>query len=319
MTIPLFWVVQMFNAGRFFGCFNAYTVLANAPLSPIAFKTKKPYLKILESGYGSDLLTPQMLINKHKAIFFYSNDASYIPTYLETCYSSMPQTSIQSNRIPSLGMVVGNGYILSLLPEICADDILLLDRVPLVHYFIFAVRELILHAPLNGDFVQLKKMLINQISLIEQSINNTLGITKALMTIQDEMKTLGSKHFLANEVRYIQCREALQAKELVPIEIDISNIEQMNALSEAVELSQCVVSFVNLTNVAEYTGNDKLYSVIENLPLADDFEIITTQLVRDKNNRTCNVSRSLSEFKEALVFQEPSSQMDTVLNSLMWS
>lgn len=297
----------MLHIGRFFGAFSPPPP-AGVPKPDaqqkelIVYKTKKEHLKLLELGYCPESLTSQVhRIGKNRPVFFYSNDAIYISSYLGTCYPKT-YTPIDHTKstINSIGIIIGNGYVLSLLPDICADDILLIDTQPVVHYFILAVRELILQANIDDEFGLLKAKLIAQIRLLENTINHQATVIDAEVTVVDEMRMLGSKHFLANKTRFVQCREALKTKELLPIEIDISDIDLIKLLSETIELSECNVSFLNLTNVADYTGTHKLYSSIQQLPLADNLKIITTQLVSDINKRVCYVSTNLSEFHETL-------------------
>ncbi len=295
----------MFHIGRFFGISSPPAVVPKPYIQQeelILYKTKKEHLKLIELGYCPELLTSQIHeFGKSRPVFFYSNDARYISSYLRTCYpKTYAPTDHLKSMINSIGIIIGNGYVLSLLPDICSDDILLLDTQPVVHYFILMVRELILQANIDDEFGLLKKKLIAQIRLLENTINHQATVIDAQVTIIDEMRMLGSKHFLANKTRFVQCREALKTKELLPIEIDISDIDYIKLLSEAIELSECNVSFLNLTNVADYTGTHKLYSSIQQLPLADNLKIITTQLVSDTNKRKCCVSTNLAEFYEAL-------------------
>ncbi len=295
----------MFHIGRFFGISSPPAVVPKPYIQQeelILYETKKEHLKLLEIGYCSKLLTSQIpRFGKTKPVFFYSNDAGYISSYLRTCYpETAPPRDHSKSTINSIGIIIGNGYVLSLLPDICADDILLLDTQPVIHYFILIVRKLILRANIDDKFGLLKKKLIDEIRLLENTINQQETVMDAKVTIIDEMRMLGSKHFLANKTRFIQCREALKTKELLPIEIDISDIDLIKLLSETIKLSECNVSFLNLTNVADYIGKDNLYSSIQQLPLADNLKIITTQLLSDTKNKSCYVSNNVTEFNEAL-------------------
>lgn len=302
-------------------------------------KTDKIHLKLLECLHSYDSLSATAHdIGKNRPIFFYSNDAGYFPSYLNTCYSYAYTSTNNSACFPShfsditfkdfytgglttpnnlLGVVIGNGYILSVLPDIRANDILLLDKEPVVHYFIMSVRKLILEANLDDTFEIIKEALIAKIILIENSIKKQATVIDNQISILDEMKMLGEKHFLANKSRFIQCRAALQVKDILPIEIDVLDIELMAMLSETILLSKCEVSFLNLTNVADYDKEKNLYSCIAQLPLSENVVIVTTQLLSDKQKRKCYVSTNLPEFLESLKpVQEKESDYRLLINNI---
>ncbi|MBV8801847.1 MAG: hypothetical protein JO131_02565, partial [Gammaproteobacteria bacterium] len=268
--------------------------------SLIISKSKKIHLQQIQQRFTPPVLkiNSQNPFTLDVGIFLYSNDCEYIPTYFQDIHFAfekspvLEQKSFQlldslhsKSKKNNVGIVVGNGYILSLLPEIPADDIILLDNESLVHYFLLFIGNTILNANTDKDFSLLKEELIITIKKLEQIIylHNSVDekeIEKQVnKNLVNEMKYLGNRHFLSSKSRFLECKNALQKKELLPVKVDIFNKKDMKELGILLNKSACKVSFLNLTNVADYDEQQVLKLRLDNLPLSKNCKIITTSLL----------------------------------------
>jgi hypothetical protein len=293
--------------------------------SLIISENKKNHLQQIQECFT----LPMLKINSQNSnsfasdvgIFLYSNDCDYIPTYFQDIHLAfekilpIEQKSFkllenlhQKSKKNTIGIVIGNGYILSLLPEIPAEDILLLDNESLVHYFLLLIGNAILKTNSNRDFALLKEELIIFIKKLEQLIyQHNSSDEKEIQeqvgkNLDNEMKYLGDRHFLSSKSRFLVCKKALQQKELLPINVDIFNQKDMEELGKLLNKSACRVSFLNLTNVADYDTQHVLKSRLDNLPLSKNCKIITTSLLSYtvEPGRKVFLSQTPKEFSEAL-------------------
>jgi hypothetical protein len=113
-----------------------------------------------------------------------------------------------------------------------------------------------------------------------------------------EMEKLGDLHFLANKNRLDRCMDALLKKDLIPINIDIFSDKSMAELKMLLIQSHCEISFMNLTNIAEFDRKNVLYSIISKMPFAQNFNVFATSRFSDKT--CCYHLNNLSDVKNML-------------------
>jgi len=232
--------------------------------------------------------------------YFYSNDKRLVPGYFEATALTKSNkhkktelfTLLDGLRLTpkkdTVGIVIGNGYVLSLLSQIPADDILLLDTEPVVHYFLLKARDLILNADTSQDFQVLRIEMIVKFEILEYQILShnrnlrTKGMSmdeeKGVSNLRAEMQELGDKHFLSSKFQLEQCQKALQKKELLPVDINIFDDRQMERLASLLKQFSCQVSYINLSNVADYDEDLKLRTLLHKIPVSANSKIVLTAL-----------------------------------------
>lgn len=284
-------------------------------------ETKKNYLKSIQTNFSPNLLDYKDIsyFGREEDLFIYSNDAKYIYNYYQICYKNHQKLDAKKTKIAGnsefnlldslikkpekhkIGIIVGNGNILSLLPDIEAEDIILLDIEPAVLYFVLSIRNIILDANDNEDFFITKNKIIFEI--IE--LKNKIDPSRRDDGINDEIQLLGDKHFLSSKLRFDQCKKSLNTKELLPIKMDIFNRKYMSKFIQALKLAACKVSFMNLTNIGDYDESHSLTDILSDLPITKSCKIITTSLVgyesKNQGNR-CYVSTSLKQLEDNLQY-----------------
>lgn len=269
---------------------------------------EKTWLKSLRSDFPSPEFKTD---NSRREHYIYANDSSYVDNYIDqyiqACsthketseYKNTTQFSLLSylnnkKQYHSLGIIVGNGCILSLLPETPAEDFLLIDIDPMVHFFIMSIKKLILDTDPVVSFSETKKKLISEIALLVDSLD-------MVDFLELEMKDLGKYHFLYNQDRFNQCKKALQDKELIPMTINIFDLKKIKKLCEFIKENDLNVSFVNYTNLGDYDEQNILLKVTELLPFAEKFTVISTVLRKEHGHSAkCFVSNNINSINDAL-------------------
>lgn len=267
--------------------------------------TQKEHLKLIQTTFGSPRLSFDREVYKTKTRYIFSNDyviPGYVPTLLK-CFSE--ETILDTtyrlgdalrSRKPEfkVGIIVGNGSVLSLLPEIPAQDIILLDIDPAVHYFILYIKILMLACKDYKDFSAVREILIEKINTLAHILK-----PRDEPEFVTEMDKLGDLHFLANEERFRICIDALLKKDLIPInKVNIFLKDPMYHLIRLLNQSNCRISFMNLTNVAEYDKERILYSIISKMSFAQDFKVLLTSHFLD--GKGTYLAKNLSDLKTVL-------------------
>lgn len=279
--------------------------------------SKKSYLQTIQERFSWKMLEAKSNGNFKGKIYLYANDMNEIKDYkdrLEQILLDDENLEITNNffqkennffpkKINKIAMIAGNGYIISLLPNIPANDVILLDIEPVVHYFLLYVKNLILETNENS-FENIKAELITKIENFKYERNKEFVGSKNL---QIEMKCLGDKHFLASEYRFNQVKKALKEKDLLPININIFDAKQMSELSKLIKKENLAVSLLNLSNLPDYDSDHKLLKSLDKLPLSPDCNIIFTKLIgylfqREKYPNCCFILNDLKTFKQKLQY-----------------
>lgn len=283
-------------------------------------ESKKPHLRGVQIKFSLPRLanTSASDFSEDNTLFLYSNDCKYIPNYFTELFSGISAVTKSKSESFTLldslsgkrkkfdiGIIIGNGNILSLLPDLPINDIFLLDNDPRVHLFLLKVKELILDTNDTEAFDNIKQRLIKSISLLESEImpNSNYGASSDSITL--EIEHLGEKHYLHSKERFEQCKKALQAKEIIPINMDIFNHAQVTIFSESLKEFGCQILFMNLTNIADYDRRQILPSVIELLPLANNTFCISTALTGYSGRGkipTCFASTTKKELISSLLY-----------------
>lgn len=161
-----------------------------------------------------------------------------------------------------VGIVVGNGAILSSLPEIPADVVIMSDYNPFIHQWTQYTEKALTESGSIEEYM--KKVYDQQNPLYSESYKEGL---------EREMADLGERHFLSSEDRFQKCKEALERKKLVMGALDLRSVEALRSLAEALTQDNSEITFANLTNVWEHAGNS-MEQAIRNLPFHPEARIL---------------------------------------------
>ena len=275
-------------------------------------ETQKPYLRQIQKKFSPTSLGDYCKSDfaKNEGIFLYPNDWRYCVGWhcaAKPLKHNIPQKSNSSNKTNKVAIIIGNGNVFSWLEALNAQDVLLIDCEPVVHNFLLRVRSLILEADLSGDFSQTKKALLEKILDIESKIygkNCAYKFGPGLNYGAGLYIWLRDTHFLANKQLLEACQRSLKEKELLPISVNAFDVKALKELSEALKQANCVVSYMNLTNLADYDTQKTLFDAVSQLPFLDPVQIISTSRIRTYDNRHISFdffpSKSLNELKAAI-------------------
>lgn len=159
----------------------------------------------------------------------------------------------------ALGIIVGNGYLTSALPELPIDAAVMLDAFPGVHSWHRHTKILQDQQPTPEAFLKVID------HTLPPDLDSTWRVTIASsdgQAIQPshmlaaEARSVGKYHFLANQERYEQCRTANKAKPVIYVAADLTDEAAMNHIGATLRNANAEVTFLNMTNVAEYTLRD---------------------------------------------------------------
>lgn len=260
-------------------------------------ESNKPYLREIQKKFSCPLLTARSngsLFSMEEGLFLYANDSTYIDDYLVKLFAGMERiakptqefklfNSLSGRKdLVNIGIVIGNSHILSLLPDFPIEVFLLLDIDPRVHLFILKIKELILKTDDNVSFETMRSNLIEAIKLLQNEIeflSRSISEDSVSNLLKSERTKLGDKHFLSSPERFAQCKKALQIKELLPIKVDMFDIKLVEELGNLLKKSGCQITFMNLTNIADYDRNYSLLKNLEYLPFTPTTVFIATSLV----------------------------------------
>jgi hypothetical protein len=193
-----------------------------------------------------------------------------------------------------VSLIVGNGYVMSLIDAINANTIIICDYDHRVHDFIDYCKKIVIE---NSEKVKEGSKNFNDIK--QQIINDMLDCAADLSFEPDpdypdikfhnrhyyeckfkkEMELLRGRHFLDSESRFIECAKLLQEKYIYHIHIDLFNIDELGYLTKLLWDLHALVPYLNLTNLPDYDVKRVLKThLLNKLPFAEPFHAVATSL-----------------------------------------
>ncbi|GIW60183.1 MAG: hypothetical protein KatS3mg087_1249 [Patescibacteria group bacterium] len=174
---------------------------------------------------------------------------------------------VSSNR-RRVGMIVGNGAILSSLPDIPAETLIVTDYNPFIHEWTEYTQKMLSEASSPEDYRI--RVYSDQNPLYTELTKLSL---KPEQGLEEEMKDLGAKHFLTSPQRFSQCKLALLDKKIISMTVNLTDAESLSRLRVTLEGENAEITFANFTNVWEHAG-DSLATAIPNLPINENAIIL---------------------------------------------
>jgi hypothetical protein len=197
----------------------------------------------------------------------FPNDVDFAST-IEAATTHTP--SPREKDALAIGVVVGNGHTMSMLPEAGVDAMLMLDEDGgLLRWQQYLGSLLIGQEARAGFRAELRSEAAwpRHIAMIIQLGRNSTAFHSPEQRLLVERDSLGSTHFLASEERYRMCREALLETPIAYAQANLLDIATMARIGSAVQ-TMGEITFFNATNVADYaTASSRLADYRKTLSL----------------------------------------------------
>ena len=191
-----------------------------------------------------------------------------------------------TRKAHAVGVVIGNGYINSILPELPVDGVVMLDNFAAVHSYQRMSGGALLRSetpdeyrwrtdhgrtPFTEEIMQREKrdklVRINRFHYEQTPYGYPVD-----RWLQDEADVLGDRHFLSSQERYKACRKAYRRAPVAYSNTDVFDVAAMQEVGDAIRETGGEVAFINMTNVHEYGRGrtEALGAAIGALPLHDE-------------------------------------------------
>lgn len=182
----------------------------------------------------------------------HKNDSNY-----GRVISGITDAGVQSDRT-RVGLIVGNGAILSSLPNIPADVIVLNDYNSFIQEWTHFTSEALLRA---GTPEEYRAMVYSEQNPLYRELRDR-GLQPEA-GLDAEIADLGENHFLASPQRFEACKQALQRKQILDFAVDLTDRPALQGFANALEQSNAEITFANMSNVWEHAGS----SLEQSLPV----------------------------------------------------
>ncbi len=158
-----------------------------------------------------------------------------------------------------IAVIIGEGSVTSMLPELndLCDAIILVDiNYPVIEHNQRMI-ELLCHSKDREQFKSEYKKNFGVYTyhmLTEDERRGDWG-TLGLKKLLGRAKDVGKEFFLSSEQRFLQCKNAAEQLEIIPLCINVFDLEQVNQLKQRLIDDNSIVSIVNVTNLYEWDAN----------------------------------------------------------------
>ncbi|CEG56574.1 hypothetical protein [Legionella fallonii] len=165
----------------------------------------------------------------------------------------------QSTNKKRIAVIIGEGSVTSMLPELngLCDAIILID----MNYPVIEHNQCMIELLCNSeDREQFKSEYKKNFGVYTYHMLTAderrgdwgaLGFKKLLGRSND----LGKEFFLSSEQRFLQCRNAAEQLEIVPLSINMFDLEQVRQLKQRLIDDNSTISIINVTNLYEWDAN----------------------------------------------------------------
>jgi hypothetical protein len=195
--------------------------------------------------------------------FTYANDLDFAAT-IEAAATRTPRPA--DKRALAIGLIIGNGYIASALPELDVDAVVMLDMDGGVLRMQQFINELLARQATDDGFGEE----IGQPEAFPAEITRIIELSKASgghtaeAGLRAESYALGRHHFLSSAERYRICRDRVMEVPFAYAQADITNASLIGKLGLAMA-DAGEITFFNATNVAEHILRSQLPAYEESL------------------------------------------------------
>jgi len=179
------------------------------------------------------------------------NDANFAATIEDAAVRTPSPTG--ENAL-ALGVIVGNGYVNSIVPELPVDVVAMVDNDGCVLDWQRYVGACVRACPTAANFWER----FADEAAYPKRIAQILDLVKTAGTLQDitkrfeyEREAFGPRHFLASEQRYQECRQAMLRTPFVYANANFVDVPTMQKVGAGLA-SAGEVTFFNPTNMVEH-------------------------------------------------------------------
>lgn len=195
-----------------------------------------------------------------------------------------------------LALIVGSGGHLSMLPDIDAQAIILLDHNEMVLEFNQLLAEIIQ----GSDSASRAVDEITDIDAMDlQTLKKIVSFGTFRTELYDESVEYGFDHW-TNKNRFHEVAKALGRIPIVYLAADIANPDFRKVFTETLQRHNHRLSLLNLTNVHDYAGDKDIPA---KLPLDDDPMILYSKHGQQfAKGLVMGIAHSADEYREKLKF-----------------
>lgn len=241
------------------------------PISDIKFELHphnlvlKKIKSLFDTEYKLEQSTRIKFLNN---IFYTSNDnVTYwdIPLNQRSLHKACVQNALEKNKkLNPINLFVADCDYISWSMENIPGDILIMDIDTTLLDFIEEQNKFLI------NLYQLYRLKLILFSEVKKEIKNFLRDEKENLpsNLNNRKKILGSHHWFYSEENYKKSMENLIKRNIVTLNIDLFNETETNTLIALLKKNNCIVPFVNLTNLPDYDEENKLSLFLKNLPVA---------------------------------------------------
>lgn len=193
-----------------------------------------------------------------------TNDQNYLPI-------SQDIKKELADRKNGIAFYIGSGGVLSQLPEIKTDVVVVTDmNIAILKYNKLLVdliksssnKQEVLGKLVDDNFISQNPILDRYIKGDEDKKDLLLGY------IKQEAIIYGKNHW-SNDSRFIETKKAISEKNIIFVSANITNSEFVKNIKTVSDNLKEPVVFANLTNVHQWIGLENTVSFINNFPFSE--------------------------------------------------
>lgn len=176
-----------------------------------------------------------------------------------------------------VGLIVGNGSILSLLKDIPVDVIIMVDKNQFIHEWTDFTKTALAESVSVQEYS--KKVYGNENPLLKELDNKRTELTRKYLT--RGINDLGDMHLLHSQNRFEICKEELKEKEILGAYVDLARRDVTNNFAKILKRHNAEITFLNFTNLCDWYSPNTFDDSIAVLPFCKEPIIIYSSIAEN--------------------------------------
>lgn len=216
------------------------------------------------STFAEKLSVEELLIEREPSCHIHANDLGY-----GDALANVADSDVQTDKL-RIGIIVGNGAVLSSLPNVPADLLMVVDNNSFICDWTRFTADALKQTKSTQEYRELVYSVTNSLygECLEAGETPYEGL-------QDELQNLGARHFLSGEDRFDECRRTLERKQLFALAADLRDSNYLTMLGNTIRSQGGEITFANFSNVWEHAcGGEYLIDSLSTLPFHQQAEIL---------------------------------------------
>ena len=228
-------------------------------------------IELIKQQFGTLYSTHQQKRkNLLQQTFYLSNDqVTYrdIPKSIRDIHQLQVTKCLEKHKnLNPVNLMVADGDYLSWSMEGIPGDIIILDNSEKLLQHIEERHQFLLdqyedYQAKKCNFAEVKDNLQDLLFKVDEHLPDFFN---------NRMSAIGPSHWLYNEENYKRCMQGILKRKLVTLNIDLFNLNEINSFGNLLEKYDCIVTYLNLTNLPDYDTQDTLSKLITVLPVAEE-------------------------------------------------